>query len=104
MAFHQNFNTTTWTALFVFTGLCICFCVATLLYSVKIYSGDKQRVISGRVKLYSTLSIAFFMLAQIFSLLYTVYIKLPDGHLDRTTESLWSVYNRSAANPPLCAH
>lgn len=94
MAFHQNFDTRLWVAIFTFTAFCILFCLATLFYLVYQFArSDKSSTITTKVKIYSTFSITFFIMAQIFSMLYTVYIKLPDGQLNTVTESLWSMYN-----------
>ena len=45
------------------------------------------------IKLYSLISLFLFIIANIFNLLYTIYVKLPYGTVNKYTQSCWGLYN-----------
>ena len=94
MSFHLSFELNLWIGIFTFSVLSLCILLSALGFVLYIfYFSAHGKNISTSIKLYSVLSLFFFVLGQLFTHLYIGYVKLPNGVVNETTESFWSIYN-----------
>ena len=95
VSFHGSFDGDAWSKIFIFSVCCSCLLLFALLITVYQFccNSSALKQIKFDVKLYSVSSLLCFLLANIFNLLYTYYVKLPTGTINTYTESFWGLYN-----------
>ena len=92
MAFHLNFNEDLWIGVFVFSASCLMLMLSVFIFIIYRLSCIKDKI-TRPVKIYSLLSLCLFFISELFMFLFVLYVKMPNGHVNEYTQSLWGLFN-----------
>eukprot|EP01083_Nonionella_stella_P164782 546506_1 len=93
-AFNQSFTWNIWIVILIFGFICCMVLLLTLFFILYRFYYIRNKV-SNRIKIYSILSLTFFLFAQLTNHFYVILVKLPGTQITPFTQNLWGVYNSS---------